>query len=65
MQNPMESFDSFTRHCAFYGIVNPFTRLQWHVTVKHMSESQAYGIACDILGGYSYAESVESNTQAQ
>ena len=61
MQNPMQSFDAFTRHCSFYGIVNPFTRLQWHVTIKHLEEKTAYNIACDVLNGHSYAESVSLN----
>jgi hypothetical protein len=62
MTNPMESFESFTRHCAFYGISNPFSRLQWHVTVKHLTESEAYMIVCDLNAGYSYIESVNANT---
>ena len=62
MQNPMQSFESFTRYCAQYGVVNPLTRLQWHVTVKHLPEQEAYGIACDVNSGFSYAESVAANT---
>ena len=50
MQNPMQSFESFTRYCAQYGVANPLTRLQWHVTVKHLPEQEAY------------AESVAANT---
>ena len=63
MQNPLESFEDFTRYCAQFGVVNPFTRLQWHVTVKHLTEQEAYGIACDVNSGFPYAEAVTANTQ--
>ena len=63
MQNPMESFDDFTRYCAQFGVVNLFNRLQWHVTVKHLTEQEAYGIACDVNSGLPYADAVIANTQ--
>lgn len=58
MTNPMESFDIFSRHCIRRGIKNPFTRLQWHVTIKYLKEETAYSIACDVLAGSRFGEAV-------
>jgi hypothetical protein len=63
MQDSMESFEAFTRHFKAHGYPNPFTRLQWHVTIKHLTEQEAYGIACDVNSGFPYAEAVIANTQ--
>lgn len=61
----MLDWTDFTYRCASFGVHNPFTKLQWHVTIKHLDFSTAYQIACDVNCGFTYPMAVIANTKAE